>query len=188
MPKPEVTDWLTGLLAADWLAGLLAAGWLAYRQPTDSLSLHVQTLLIQCALIILRNIVYLRSSSRWLPNNVQLSSGLLPKHRERYLQWIFFTDSRFKVHGLPDSCYGYESVRIHLSLCVYRKESVVYYSNRDPDSPRSLAPGTYCMSNSLLNSPWLKVTHGKKRFSEIISSPSTSLADDLFALLCDDTW
>ena len=62
------------------------------------------------------------------------------------------------------------------------------FSNRDPECVRVLSPGTYGLSNSLINSPWQKVDKGKKMFSDIISSPSQTLTDDLLGLLSDDTW
>ena len=61
------------------------------------------------------------------------------------------------------------------------------FSNRDPEGVRVLSPGVYGLSNSLIDSPWQKVDQGKKRFSDIISSPSHTLTDDLLALLSDDT-
>ena len=55
-----------------------------------------------------------------------------------------------------------------------------------------MGAGTYGLSNQVLDSPWLKVVQGKKKFSEIVSQvqPSTTkreLTDQLIELLCDRT-
>jgi len=60
-----------------------------------------------------------------------------------------------------------------------------YFSNRT-DDVRRLEPGSYGMSNHLLNSAWPKVTNGLSRFETIVSSGTVSKTD-CFELLSDET-
>ncbi len=75
----------------------------------------------------------------------------------------------------------------------FSSSQLVYSSNQEGTRLRVLGPGTYGLSNQLLDSPWKKVVHGKERFSEIVEriSPTMSkgeLSEQLIQLLCDDTW
>ena len=54
-------------------------------------------------------------------------------------------------------------------------------------APQLLTPGIYGLSNGLLDTPWPKVTRGKKALREIIERPAdaSSMRADLLALLSD---
>ena len=55
----------------------------------------------------------------------------------------------------------------------------------------TLSSGIYGLSNASLDTPWLKVTEGKKKFEQIIEKFSTNkdeLTLQLIELLNDCTW
>lgn len=60
---------------------------------------------------------------------------------------------------------------------------VHYFSNRHPEQ-KQLGPGTYGLSNHLIDTPWPKVVRGKDALSRIMQS-STLSSDSLFNLLSD---
>ncbi|XP_065197334.1 transport and Golgi organization 2 homolog [Sycon ciliatum] len=68
-----------------------------------------------------------------------------------------------------------------------------YYGNRTGESPRSLAPGIYGLSNAFLDTPWKKVVAGKECFSSLLQTARVDgMAEDelqqrLFGLLSDKT-
>jgi uncharacterized protein with NRDE domain len=57
------------------------------------------------------------------------------------------------------------------------------YSNRG--AKQKLNPGIYGLSNHLLNTPWPKVSRGKKLLTATLNKKGTELEDALFALLLD---
>lgn len=88
------------------------------------------------------------------------------------------------------------------SLLVGDGREVAYYSNHDPDGARTLAPGTYGLSNGLLDTPWPKLVRTRERFASVLESRSTAagdatrarpalalepLVDTLFELMADRT-
>ncbi|MDR3628539.1 MAG: NRDE family protein [Ignavibacteriaceae bacterium] len=62
-------------------------------------------------------------------------------------------------------------------------ETAYYFSNKTK-SALNLQPGTYALSNHLLDTPWPKVEKSKKSFSNIIKNENI-LAEDLFGILSD---
>lgn len=63
-------------------------------------------------------------------------------------------------------------------------DSLYYYSNQQQDI-RELQPGTYGLSNHLLNTPWPKIQRAKSRLAELIQEDKVS-EEKLFRLLADD--
>lgn len=57
------------------------------------------------------------------------------------------------------------------------------YSNRS--EKQKLNPGIYGLSNHLLNTPWPKVSRGKKLFTAALNKKGADLEDALFAILLD---
>jgi uncharacterized protein with NRDE domain len=70
------------------------------------------------------------------------------------------------------------------SLLVGWADVLCFYSNRDDEGVRTLAPGVYGLSNGRLDEPWQKVCRGKSRLSELMRRGID--ANQLLALL-DDT-
>lgn len=70
------------------------------------------------------------------------------------------------------------------SLLLCDGANLVYCSNRE-SGPRRLGPGSYGLSNHLLDTDWPKLSHGKARFATALEDGA--LTDDLFALLRDRT-
>ncbi len=68
------------------------------------------------------------------------------------------------------------------SLLVGDRSTVGYVSNRGEGGP--LGPGVYGISNSLLDSPWPKVTRGKRALTRVLAAPELD-PEDLFVLLAD---
>lgn len=63
-------------------------------------------------------------------------------------------------------------------------DEVLYFSNY-ADGIRSLTPGTYGLSNHLLDTPWPKVTRGKKTFHALMEQSSVN-PEELFDFLYDE--
>ena len=73
------------------------------------------------------------------------------------------------------------------SLLVGDAHEVGYYSNHDPDGPRTLAPGTYGLSNGLLDAPWPKLVRTRARFAALLAARAGAPApvDALLGLMAD---
>lgn len=68
-----------------------------------------------------------------------------------------------------------------------KEDIVCYYGNRGSAQPIRLNPGIYGLSNSLLETPWRKVCHGKRLFSSVVEQQpqlsSERLVQDLINVL-----
>jgi uncharacterized protein with NRDE domain len=51
----------------------------------------------------------------------------------------------------------------------------------------NIPPGIHGLSNHLLNTPWPKISYGKKRFKSLLDQSRKVVPEDLFMLLSDDT-
>lgn len=76
------------------------------------------------------------------------------------------------------------------SLLVGDGAGLWYSSNRavtnGSERPfRELAPGVYGLSNHLIDTPWLKVTSGKRRLAQLMDADETTLVTGLFDILSD---
>jgi uncharacterized protein with NRDE domain len=65
-------------------------------------------------------------------------------------------------------------------------QELLYYSNQE-NQISILPPGIYGISNHLLDTPWPKVTRGKKNFLEILKNKSHFETDDFLDLMADRT-
>ena len=72
------------------------------------------------------------------------------------------------------------------NLIIGDTEDLYWYSNRGGES-RRLIPGIHGLSNHLLETPWPKVTRGKKAFRKILSNQKIPPPDELFTILADRT-
>uniref|UniRef100_A0A4W5QQV4 Transport and golgi organization 2 homolog (Drosophila) n=1 Tax=Hucho hucho TaxID=62062 RepID=A0A4W5QQV4_9TELE len=67
-----------------------------------------------------------------------------------------------------------------------KEDTMCYYGNRGNTEPIHLNPaGIYGLSNSLLETPWRKLQHGKRLFTSVVNQPLTcdSLVQDLLNVL-----
>ena len=60
----------------------------------------------------------------------------------------------------------------------------IHYLTSQQDSYTILNPGIYGLSNAELDTPWPKVTDGKRELADLVSEPQVA-GDDLFSLLGD---
>lgn len=70
------------------------------------------------------------------------------------------------------------------------KNEMTYCSNRGKADICTLDSGVYGLSNASLDSPWFKVTEGKKKFEQIIKhfpTEQAELTSQLIELLNDCT-
>ncbi len=72
------------------------------------------------------------------------------------------------------------------NLLVGGPRALYYFSNRGTPIPLSLKPGTYGVSNHLLDTPWPKLARTRARFNELLKQPDPAV-DALFAMLADRT-
>lgn len=70
------------------------------------------------------------------------------------------------------------------NLLVGDRTGLWYFSNRGRDIAR-LRPGLYGVSNHLIDTPWPKVSKGKKRLKTLLERSAGWDVEDLFALLAD---
>ncbi|XP_017565187.1 transport and Golgi organization protein 2 homolog isoform X1 [Pygocentrus nattereri] len=69
------------------------------------------------------------------------------------------------------------------------EDTVCYYGNKgSPEPIRLKAAGIYALSNSLLETPWRKLQHGKRRFTSVVDKtlPSDGLVQELLHVLNDE--
>lgn len=70
-----------------------------------------------------------------------------------------------------------------------KEDIVCYYGNRGSPEPIRLKPGIYGLSNSLLETPWRKLQHGKRQFTNVVNNQSLScdgLVQELLNVLNND--
>jgi uncharacterized protein with NRDE domain len=70
------------------------------------------------------------------------------------------------------------------SLLVGNARELAFFSNRGGEQSL-LAPGIHGMSNHLLDTPWPKVTRGKRALAELLSARADPMPEALLALLHD---
>ena len=70
------------------------------------------------------------------------------------------------------------------SLIVGDLERLLYCSNRN-GGIQELPPGVHGLSNHLLNTPWPKITRGKRRLAQLLAADETRLSAGLFDILLD---
>ncbi len=83
-----------------------------------------------------------------------------------------------------------ESIRIEadtyngFNLLTDDGEETLWFSNRG-DEPTKLAPGTYGLSNNIIDAPWPKVNKAKRGFDDALQFSGDDLVQGLLALLGD---
>jgi len=97
--------------------------------------------------------------------------------------------TEFLVGDLPPAGY-LEKLRQRsgeyngFSIIFGDRKNLYAYSNRG-EIPPLLQPGIHGLSNHLLDTPWPKVTQGKKALADILSQGGEPSVEDIFALLAD---
>ncbi|XP_024619607.1 transport and Golgi organization protein 2 homolog isoform X2 [Neophocaena asiaeorientalis asiaeorientalis] len=74
---------------------------------------------------------------------------------------------------------------IAADLSTEKGDVICYYGNRGEREPVALAPGTYGLSNALLETPWRKLCFGKRLFLEAVERGQALPKDALAAQLLD---
>lgn len=69
------------------------------------------------------------------------------------------------------------------SLLLGNRHELAYFSNGERVQPRRLGPGTYGLSNGLLDSPWPKVTRSRERLNAQLAAANSP--EHLFDVLAD---
>ena len=70
------------------------------------------------------------------------------------------------------------------NLLVGDKDSLFYVNNQE-EKVWQLEPGVYGLSNGLLNSPWPKITQGRKNLQTLLATPERLTTDNLISLMAD---
>lgn len=84
------------------------------------------------------------------------------------------------LEGLKRDAHEYNG----FNLIVGEKHELLWYSNRE-EGIRDLSTGIYGVSNRLLDTPWPKVTRGKKMFRTLLSKEKEPAPEALFFMLAD---
>ncbi|XP_012887039.1 PREDICTED: transport and Golgi organization protein 2 homolog isoform X2 [Dipodomys ordii] len=74
---------------------------------------------------------------------------------------------------------------IAADLSTTKGDVVCYYGNRGDPEPIVLTPGTYGLSNALLETPWRKLCFGKQLFMDVVEQSQTLPKDAFVAKLLD---
>ncbi|XP_042522212.1 transport and Golgi organization protein 2 homolog isoform X1 [Dipodomys spectabilis] len=74
---------------------------------------------------------------------------------------------------------------IAADLSTTKGDVVCYYGNRGDPEPIVLTPGTYGLSNALLETPWRKLCFGKQLFMDVVEQSQTLPKDAFVAQLLD---
>ncbi|OBS63558.1 hypothetical protein A6R68_07966 [Neotoma lepida] len=74
---------------------------------------------------------------------------------------------------------------IAADLSTTKGDVVCYYGNRGEPEPVVLSPGTYGLSNALLETPWRKLCFGKQLFMEVVEQSEALPKDTLVTHLLD---
>jgi uncharacterized protein with NRDE domain len=86
------------------------------------------------------------------------------------------------LSGLEKQAHQYNG----FNLIVGQTDELYWYSNRG-DQSRSLSAGIYGVSNSLLDTPWPKVTQGKLAMKHLLTEEKDLSPETLFHVLLDRT-
>ncbi|MCD6296455.1 MAG: NRDE family protein [Deltaproteobacteria bacterium] len=84
------------------------------------------------------------------------------------------------LEGLKKKAHEYNG----FNLIVGEKHELYWYSNRE-EGVQGLSTGIYGVSNRLLDTPWPKVTRGKKMLRALLSEEKNPAPDALFSMLED---
>jgi uncharacterized protein with NRDE domain len=84
------------------------------------------------------------------------------------------------LEGLKRDAHEYNG----FNLIVGKKHELYWYSNRE-EGIRNLSTGMHGVSNRLLDTPWPKVTRGKKVMSTLLSEEKDPSPVTLFSMLAD---
>jgi len=84
------------------------------------------------------------------------------------------------LEGLKKKAHEYNG----FNLIVGEKHELYWYSNRG-QGIRGISSGIYGLSNHLLDSPWPKVTRGKKMFRRLLSEEKDPVPKAFFSMLAD---
>ncbi|PIQ62549.1 MAG: hypothetical protein COV99_06250, partial [Bacteroidetes bacterium CG12_big_fil_rev_8_21_14_0_65_60_17] len=122
----------------------------------------------------------LRSGGSWLGvttggrvaavTNVREPGRSVPDARSRGFLVQSFLESREPALDAATRILDQGQMYNGFNLLLYDTEHLVYVSNRIPDPPRIVTPGTYGLSNAALDTPWPKVTRGKEALDRTLAS------------------
>nr|XP_055178703.1 transport and Golgi organization protein 2 homolog isoform X2 [Nyctereutes procyonoides] len=112
-------------------------------------------------------------------NNNEVLSGELVAH---FLTTDMDSLSYLKKVSAEGHLYnGFNLIAADLST--EKGDVICYYGNRGEPEPVVLAPGTYGLSNALLETPWRKLCFGKQLFLEAVERSQALPKDILIAQL-----
>ncbi|XP_042522215.1 transport and Golgi organization protein 2 homolog isoform X2 [Dipodomys spectabilis] len=116
----------------------------------------------------------------WGSNN-EVLSGKLVSH---FLTADMDSLSYLKKVSAEGHLYnGFNLIAADLSTT--KGDVVCYYGNRGDPEPIVLTPGTYGLSNALLETPWRKLCFGKQLFMDVVEQSQTLPKDAFVAQLLD---
>ena len=108
--------------------------------------------------------------------------GARPKSRGNLV--TDFLCSQGSAQSWADSVLGDFDLYGGFNLLIYDGDQLLYLNNFN-NQIRSLEPGTYALSNHLLDSPWPKVDYARQQLRQTLDKHSSSqqMLDDLLGLL-----
>lgn len=95
-----------------------------------------------------------------------------------------YLDSRLPpkafIDGLKKECHRFNG----FNLLIGDRDALYWFSNMAPEA-KQLPPGIYGVSNHLLDTPWPKVTKGKKALATALAQEKKITMASLFSMLAD---
>ncbi|XP_059975146.1 transport and Golgi organization protein 2 homolog isoform X5 [Mesoplodon densirostris] len=123
-----------------------------------------------------------RAADFWGNNNEVLSGELVAQFLTSDVDSLSYLK---KVSTEGHLYNGFNLIAADLST--EKGDVICYYGNRGEREPVALAPGTYGLSNALLETPWRKLCFGKRLFLEAVERaqalPKAALAAQLLDVL-----
>ncbi|XP_034371333.1 transport and Golgi organization protein 2 homolog isoform X3 [Arvicanthis niloticus] len=114
-------------------------------------------------------------------NNSEILSGELVSH---FLTSDMDSLTYLKKVSTEGHLYnGFNLIAADLSTA--KGDVVCYYGNRGEPEPIVLTPGTYGLSNALLETPWKKLCFGKQLFMDVVKQSEALPKDALVTQLLD---
>nr|XP_029534315.1 transport and Golgi organization protein 2 homolog isoform X6 [Oncorhynchus nerka] len=107
-----------------------------------------------------------KAADFWVSNSEILSGFLVSNFLTDHSQ-----DSYSYLKRVSSERHLYNGFNLLTAEFKAKEDTMCYYGNRGNTKPIHLNPGIYGLSNSLLETPWRKLQHGKRLFTSVVNQP-----------------
>ncbi len=128
-----------------------------------------------------------RSGHFGILTNYRDPAALLPHAPTRGLLVGDFLDGTLDAQDYADQVWSSGSKYNGFNLIVGDTRHIVYTGNRQAAGPRTLGPGSYILSNHLLDTPWPKAERLRTGLDALALGGNKAALEQVFTLLRDTT-